>query len=104
MQFVLFEKFTSADLSQIARESCDYLLIVHMYMQKFDSLFLFYVSPFVIVWGGRGGGGSPGEHGAEGVRETGEERAGSEREIQKGKLSLLLLLTSSQRNEPNNVS
>ena len=53
---MLFEKFTSADLSQIARESCDYLLIVHMYMQKFDSLFLFYVSPFVIVWGGRGGG------------------------------------------------
>ena len=55
--------------------------------------------------GGDGGrGGSPGEHGAEGVRETEEERAGSEREIQKGKLSLLLLLTSSQRNEPNNVS
>ena len=46
---MLFEKFTSADLSQIARESCDYLLIVHVYMQKFDSLFLFYVSPFVIA-------------------------------------------------------
>ena len=31
-------KFTSADLSQIAREkSCDYLLII--YMQKFDSNF-----------------------------------------------------------------
>ena len=78
---MLFEKFTSADLSQIAREkSCDYLLIVHMYMQKFDLPFLFYVSPFVIVGGGRGGG-SPGEHGAGGVRETGEERAGSGREI-----------------------
>ena len=34
MQFVVFEKFTSADLSQIAREkSCDYLLIIHI--QKF---------------------------------------------------------------------
>ena len=47
-----------------------------------------------------------------GVRETGEERAGggistmagSGREIQKGKLCYLLLLTSSQRNEPKNVS
>ena len=30
-QFVVFEKFTSADLSQIAREkSCDYLLIIHI--------------------------------------------------------------------------
>ena len=38
VQFVVFEKFTSADLSQIAREkSCDYLLII--YMQKFDSNF-----------------------------------------------------------------
>ena len=36
------------------------------------------------------GDGSPGEQGAEGVRETGEERAGSEREIQKGKRSLLI--------------
>ena len=53
------------------------------------------------MWGGQGGG-SPGEQGAGGVRETGEERAGggistmagSGREIQKG----------SQRNEPNNVS
>ena len=64
--------------------------------------------------GGGGGqrGGSPGEQGAEGVRETGEERAGggistmagSGREIQKVKLFFLLLLTSSQRNEPNNVS
>ena len=52
--------------------------------------------------GGAQGGGSPGEQGAGGVRETGEERAGggistmagSGREIQKG----------SQRNEPNNVS
>ena len=34
VQFVVFEKFTSADLSQIAREkSCDYLLITHI--QKF---------------------------------------------------------------------
>ena len=34
-QIVVFEKFTSADLSQISREkSCDYLLII--YMQKFD--------------------------------------------------------------------
>ena len=48
-----------------------------------------------------GGRGSPGEHGAEGVRETGEERqeragisttAGSGREIQKGKRLLLFLL------------
>ena len=46
--------------------------------------------------GGGQGGGSPGEQGAGGVRETGEERAGSGistmagsgREIQKGKLSL----------------
>ena len=53
-----------------------------------------------------------GEQGAGGVRETGEERAGggistmtgSGREIQKGKLCYLLLLTSSQRNEPKNVS
>ena len=30
-QFVVFEKFTSAALSQIAREkSCDYLLIIHI--------------------------------------------------------------------------
>ena len=37
-QIVVFEKFTSADLSQISREkSCDYLLII--YMQKFDSVF-----------------------------------------------------------------
>ena len=59
------------------------------------------------------GGGSPGEQGAGGVRETGEERAGSGistmagsgREIQKVKLFFFwLLLTSSQRNEPNNVS
>ena len=52
-----------------------------------------------------GGGGSPGELGAEGVRETGEERAGSGIEIQKGKLSQFVVcycLSSSQRNEPNN--
>ena len=44
------------------------------------------------------GGGSPGEQGAGGVRETGEERAGSEistmagsgREMPKGKLSLIV--------------
>ena len=62
--------------------------------------------------GGGQGGGSPGEQGAGGVREAGEERAGggistmagSGREIQKVKLFYLLLLTSSQRNEPNNVS
>ena len=43
---MVFEKFTSADLFQIALEkSCDYLLI--MYVQTFDLLFLFYVSPFV---------------------------------------------------------
>ena len=31
LQFVVFEKFTSADLSQIAREkSYDYLLIIHV--------------------------------------------------------------------------
>ena len=57
---------------------------------------------FTVQWGGGQRGGSPGEHGAGGVRETGEQRAGggistmagSGREIQKG----------SQRNEPNNVS
>ena len=36
------------------------------------------------------GGGSPGEQGAGGVRETAEERAGSGREIQKDKLSLIV--------------
>jgi len=58
-------------------------------------------NPYLESGGGQGGG-SPGEQGAGGVRETGEERAGggistmagSGREIQKG----------SQRNEPNNVS
>ena len=48
--------------------------------------------------GGGQGGGSPGEQGAGGVRETGEERAGggistmagSGREIQKGKLLLFV--------------
>ena len=37
------------------------------------------------------GGGSPGEQGAGGVRETGEERAGSGREIQKVKLFFFLV-------------
>ena len=40
--------------------------------------------------GGGQGGGSLGEQGAGGVRETGEERAGSGREIPKGKLSLIV--------------
>ena len=48
--------------------------------------------------GGGQGGGGPGEQGAGGVRETGEERAGggistmtgSGREIQKGKLLLFV--------------
>ena len=52
---------------------------------------------FELLSGGRQGGGSPGEQGAGGVRETGEERAGSGismmaesgREIQKGKLSFI---------------
>ena len=77
---MLFEKFTSADLSQLAREkSCDYLLIVHMYMQKFDLPFLFYMSPFVIVWGA-GGAGARENMGREGYgrrekkgREAGEK-------------------------------
>ena len=31
VQFIVFEKFTTADLSQIAQEkSCDYLLIIHI--------------------------------------------------------------------------
>ena len=34
--------------------------------------------------------GSPGEQGVGGIRETGEERAGSGREIQKGKLLLFV--------------
>ena len=63
--------------------------------------------------GGGQGGGSPGEQGAGGVRKTGEERtgsgismmAGSGREIPKGKLSFICYCSSSsQRNEPNNVS
>ena len=57
-------------------------------------------------------GESPGEQGAGGVRETGEERAeaGSLRwreageKFKKASFRYLLLLTSSQRNEPNNVS
>ena len=54
-----------------------------------------------LTWGGgegRRGDRSPGEQGAGGVRETGEERAGngistmagSGREIQKGKLSIFV--------------
>ena len=62
--------------------------------------------------GGGTGGGSLGEQGAGGVQEMGEERAGSGistmagsgREIKKASFRYLLLLTSSQRNEPNNVS
>ena len=38
------------------------------------------------------GGGSPGEQGVGGVRETGGERAGSGREIQKGTLSLFVIV------------
>ena len=40
--------------------------------------------------GGGKEGRSPGDQGAGGVRETGEERAGSGREIQKGKLLLFV--------------
>ena len=101
---MLFEKFTSADLSQIAREkSCDYLLIVHMYMQKFDLPFLFYVSPFVIVWGA-GGAGARENMGREGYgrREKKGREAGEK--FKKASFRYLLLLTFSQRNEPNNVS
>ena len=54
--------------------------------------------PFPLPGGGGQGGGSPGEQGAGGVREAGEERAGggistmavSGREIQKGKLLLFV--------------
>ena len=50
-----------------------------------------------LIWGGQGGG-SPGEQEAGGVRDTGEERAGSgistmavsEREVPKGKLSSIV--------------
>ena len=67
---------------------------------RYCGIGLFFMRYF--VGGGGQGDGSPGEQGAGGVRETGEERAGggistmagSGREIQKG----------SQRNEPNNVS
>ena len=53
---------------------------------------------FQLTGGGGQGGGSPGEQGAGGVRETGDERAGggistmvgSGREIQKGKLLLFV--------------
>ena len=58
-----------------------------------------------------GGGWSPGEQGAEGVRETGEERAGSgistmggkqERNSKRQAFVVCYCLSSSQRNEPNN--
>ena len=45
VQFVVFEKFTSADLSQIARDKSGvYLLII--YMQKFNFNFLHSISTF----------------------------------------------------------
>ena len=58
-----------------------------------------------------GEGGSRGEQGTEGVRETRQKRAGRgistkagrRREIQKGKRSLFICLSSSQKHEPNNV-
>ena len=54
MQFVVFEKFTHADLSRIARgKSCDYLLII--YQQKYDSVFHFSCFFFRVMahWFGR---------------------------------------------------
>ena len=61
-----------------------------------------------VICGGGQGGGSSGEQGAGGVRETGEERAGSGREIPKGRKRQAFVncycSSSSQRNEPNNVS
>ena len=64
--------------------------------------------------GGGQGGGSPGEQGAGGVRETGEERAGSGismmagsgREIYSERQAFVncYCSSSSQRNELNNVS
>ena len=52
-QFVVFEKCTSADLSQIAREkSCDYLLIIHIQktsLQLDDKQGVFGRLPFRIV-------------------------------------------------------
>ena len=62
-----------------------------------------------IVWGGGGqGGGSPGEQGAGGVREAGEERAGggistmagSGREIQKVKLFFCYCLLPVKETNP----
>ena len=56
----------------------------HTHKNKYTEQIHFYV-------GGRGQGcGSPGEKGAGGVRETGEERAASAREIQKCKLWLFV--------------
>ena len=47
-KFAVLIKFSRADLSQITQEkSCGYLLII--YMQKCESLFLFYVSPHITV-------------------------------------------------------
>ena len=63
VQFVVFEKFTSTDISQIAREkSCDYLLTIHI--QKFytargiQTKDVFSRSPFQFLvktlWSNRG--------------------------------------------------
>ena len=58
-----------------------------------------------------GGGGNPGEQGAGGVRETGEERSGSgistmggkrDRNSKRQAFVVCYCLSSSQRNEPNN--
>ena len=58
-----------------------------------------------------GAGGSPGEQGAAGVRETGEERSGSgistmggkrDRNSKRQAFVVCYCLSSSQRNEPNN--
>ena len=72
-------------------------------MQKFDLPFLFYVSPFVIV-GGAGGAGARENMGREGYgrREKKEREAGEK--FKQASFRYLLLLTFSQRNEPNNVS
>ena len=61
-----------------------------------------------IWWGGGQGGGSPGEQGAGGVREAGEERAGggistmagSGREIQKVKLFFCYCLLPVKETNP----
>ena len=58
----------------------------------------------MIKWRGQGGG-NPGEQGAGGVRQTGEERAGSRREIQKGRkrslfIKVLLIIQSKTQTQP----